>query len=168
MISADLYRRIYDASATLLPLDWDTTNARVMLRVIGLQESGFAARRQSGGGPAMSFWQHEKGASSRAGLWLLLQHQVSRQLRAAADALEYKIGYGESGAVALWSAIMHNDILACVVSRCLLRTHPASLPGERNPDIGWRQYLACWNPGLPRPETWPGHWRLAWAEVGDG
>jgi hypothetical protein len=55
---------ILEPAAKILPT-YDSPKARMMLLVIGLQESRFEHRRQIGG-PAVSFWQVEEGGGTRA------------------------------------------------------------------------------------------------------
>lgn len=127
--------------------DW---RAKQMLLAIGGQESGFAARRQGGGGPARGFWQFEKG-----GVGGVLEHRASqRAARLTCEALLVPPAVD-----AVHAALEQNDLLACAFARLLLFTDPAPLPGE--PDQGWLVYARCWRPGKPRPADWPENWRAA-------
>jgi len=57
---ANIIKDYIEPGLKLLPQKMDTPDARAMLVAIGLQESGFAYRKQVGG-PARSFWQFEMG-----------------------------------------------------------------------------------------------------------
>lgn len=145
---------------SLLPQNMDTPNARAMLVAIGLQESGFRDRKQVGG-PARGFWQFERGGVNRGGIYGILTHPktkdiiegVCRTLYVPADA---DICYG---------LVAYHDVLACCFARLLLWTLPGALPGPNDPDEGWRQYMAAWRPGKPRPNDWPENFKRAWKEV---
>jgi hypothetical protein len=154
-----MVRSIIPAAMSVLPSNFDTPAARAMLIAIGLQESKFEARQQRAFGPARGFWQFEK-----TGLRGILDHRASRpHLDVALHALCYShlIGLVPQ----LHTAIEHNDVLACVCARVLLRTLPAALPGPTQPMTAWAQYLAAWNPGKPHPQTWPAYYFEAWDRV---
>ena len=138
-------------------LDWlsgfgiapDRNATRMMLAVAG-QESGYAARRQAGGGPAHGWWQFERGGAAG-----VLGHPASQRLaRLSCAALLVA-----PTADAVHAAIEQNDMLACIFARLLLLTDPAPMPV--NPDMGWTIYARCWRPGAPRPADWPRNWQAA-------
>lgn len=152
---------ILPAALSLLPARMDSPAARAMLVAIGLQESRFEHRRQIGG-PARGFPQFERGSDSKGGgIVGVLRHAASgAHLLPALDALRYP-----PDADALYDAIEHNDVLACVLARLLLFTLPYALPGAAEPDEGWRQYLEAWRPGRPHRATWDAFYAQAWGVV---
>jgi len=146
----------FPAAFALLPGVMDTPEARALLLAIGLQESGFRARRQRGG-PARGFWQFE----AEGGTAGVLSHAVSK-LHAQHVCAE--LLYAPTVA-ACFPALEHNDVLACGFARLLLWTLPERLAGRGAPDRAWAQYLAAWRPGQPRRETWDAAHARAWALV---
>jgi len=146
-----------------LPKHMDSPQARVMLLAIGLQESKFLHRRQLGNGPARSFWQFENGTrASRGGVWGIYLHPQSRDLLRAA-CVAHSVAFEPR---AIWVAIEHNDVLACICARLLLWTDVFRLPALGNVWGAWELYAErTWNPGKPHPETWPGYYAQALAEV---
>lgn len=144
---------IFPDSARLLPnLDW-SDRARALLAAIGLQESGFRQRKQING-PARSFWQFEL-----TGVSALLRHRSSR---AYLEELARQLCY-EPDPLVIWTAIEHNDLLACCCARLLLATDPRALPERSDADAGWQIYLDCWRPGRPRRWDWDSSWNRAWS-----
>lgn len=134
--------------------------ARLMI-AIALQESGLKHRRQvvAGGaeaGPAVSFWQGEKGG----GMTLTLTHAAtSKRMQAICEA--YNV---QATPAALWEAMRYQDIVAAAAARLLIFTLPKGLP--KTAEEGWAQYLSAWRPGKPHPETWAAHWATACGSVG--
>lgn len=138
----------------------DTRAARIMVLAIALQESGLNHRRQvvAGGaenGPAVSFWQGEKGG----GMILTLKHHATGK-HAQALCAAYNVEATPGG---VWEAMRYNDIVAAVLARLLVYTLPSALPETALE--GWGQYVAAWRPGKPHPESWGGHWATATATV---
>lgn len=134
----------------------DTPEARRFLLAIALQESGAKHRRQValGGqevGPAVSYWQFEKGGGCRG----VLTHPASAKPAAALCAL-YDV---QATPDALWEAMRYQDVLAAAMARLLVYTLPAKLP--ENSMTGWGQYLSAWRPGKPRPDDWQDNWNIA-------
>jgi hypothetical protein len=133
----------------------DTPEARRFLLAIALQESGLRYRRQVVGGveagPAVSYWQFEKGGGCRG----VLEHKT------VADPMAYICGaYDvEASAAGLWEAMRYQDVVAAAAARLLVYTLPAALP--ENPVSGWGQYLAGWRPGKPRQDDWQTNWNTA-------
>lgn len=139
------------AGFALLPEPMQSPAAMGMLYAIGMQESRFLHRRQIRG-TARGFWQFEK-----AGIAAVLHHPATAIIiRRILVRLRYGVSVEESHA-----AIQHNDTLACCYARLLLWPIPEPLPGPDEPEEGWRQYLAAWNPGRPKPETWNGYFKEA-------
>lgn len=142
----------------LKALGLDSLPARHMLLTIALQESGIKHRQQvtadgREAGPAVSFWQFEKGNSStRGGVTGLLMH--------ASSGPRMRLICSEHGVVAspaaLWEAMRTNDILGAAAARLLLYTLPNALP--RASVDGWNQYVAAWRPGKPKPHVWKDNW----------
>jgi hypothetical protein len=149
---------IFPATFALLPTAMNTPEAHAMLLAIGLQESdSFRARRQYGNGPARGFWQFERGG----GVTGVLGHPSTSEAAAAVcTALVYK-----PKVTICYTAIEHNDVLACCFARLLLWTLPERLPMRDQPDRGWAQYLKAWRPGKPHPDEWPQNFATAWAVV---
>ena len=139
----------------LLPERMNSTEAKVMLLAIGLQESRFEHRRQLVGsppkpvGPAKSFWQGEQGGGMVAGL---LRFHDSR-VRDIATALCAIRGVSPN-TQSVWNAIEHDDVLAAGLARLLLWTDPKPLPAIGEVDGAWNLYARVWRPGKPHPQTW--------------
>lgn len=145
----------------LLPGRMDTPGACVMLLAIGLQESRFVHRHQVGG-PARGFWQFEKGTrASRGGVWGVFLHAASGDHLATLCKARSVAGDPD----AIYAALEYDDVLAAGVARLLLWTDPKPLPAVGDADAGWALYLRTWRPGRPHPQTWPGLYRRAAAEV---
>lgn len=139
----------------------DSRIARVLLLSIALQESGLAHRRQVGSdgiedGPAVSFWQFEKGGGCRG----VLRHRAcAPHMRWICESYDV-----EPTEKALWEAMRYQDIVAAAAARLLVFSLPGALP--TTPEQGWTQYLSAWRPGKPHPQTWAGHWATAETTVG--
>lgn len=146
MISTEyLMQRVLPAAFSLLPPKMLSPQAEVMLLAIGWQESRFTHRRQVGG-PAVGWWQFEKGGGVKG----VLEHHASQEHAAAVcQALAY---WPEPAAI--YPALADNDVLACAFARLLLWTHPGPLPALDDVTGAWNYYLALWRPGKPHSETW--------------
>lgn len=152
-----VHEHVLPAVFALLPTPLDTPEAQAMLLAIGIQESGFIHRRQVGG-PAHGWWQFEKGG----GVAGVLSHGRTRPLlEPVLRVLRY-----DATETACYDALTHNDVLAGVFARLLLRTVPQPLPLRTEPDKGWQQYLSGWRPGKPYPEPWGRNFMTAWEMVG--
>ncbi|MBN9410825.1 MAG: hypothetical protein J0H69_16890 [Burkholderiales bacterium] len=123
-----------------------TPQSDLMLLAIGLQESRFEHRRQIGG-PAVGFWQFEKGGGVRG----VLTHHTS-VARAAKLCAAQGVGANEA---AVYGALPLDDILAAGFARLLLLTDPRPLPALDDVDGAWAYYLRNWRPGKPHARTWP-------------
>lgn len=146
---------VIPAALKMLPERMDSPEARAMLVAIGLQESKFEARVQGNGGPAHGFWQFEHGG----GVVGVLNHAASKSLISSALlTLEYDFASQTS-----YTAIVHNDILACVFARLLLWTDPKALPKVGQREYSWNYYLNLWRPGLPHRSSWDAYYDEAWA-----
>ena len=146
-MNAPLKTRITPAAAnaailspafTYFPARFDTSEARVMLLAIGLQESRFAHRVQVGG-PAHGFWQFERGG----GVHGVLNHPATSKL--AGEICEAR--NVEPSAPSVYSAIVTDDLLACAFARLLLWSDPAPLPAVGDFDRAFALYLRTWRPG---------------------
>jgi hypothetical protein len=152
---------------SLLDPKLDAPAARAMLIAIALQETGLRARRQmlDAGKP---WWESRPGAAN--GLWMFERdgggRGVMRHPAASAivlpvvDALLYP-----RDPYAVHEALIHNDVLACVLARALLYSTPDAMPRPNEVDKGWEIYLKAWRPGKARPEPWPENYRIAWEAV---
>lgn len=124
----------------------DSPKARVEVLSIGLQESRFEYRRQMGNGPAMGFWQFERGGGVRG----VLSHPASKE-----KALKLCVARGvEPNEMAVWLALQDDDVLACGFCRLLLLTDPRALPEVSDTKGAWDCYIRNWRPGKPHVETW--------------
>lgn len=152
------------AAFAQLPVAMTSRAAAAQLVAIGLQESGFRARRQLHG-PARGFWQFE-----RRGVSAVLAHEQTRfPIAAALRALGYD---ANTPAADILVAIEHNDVLAACFARCLLWASSAPLPSAGFQVEAWGAYLDAWRPGRPHLASWADAyataWRLvppAWADV---
>lgn len=148
----------------LLPAEMDTSEARIMLLAIGLQESRFEHRRQLVGnpprpsGPAKSFWQAEQGGGMVHGVRL---HVATR----AAAARLYQARAVPARDAAIWDAIEHDDVLAASLARLLLWSDPGRLPAEGDEQGAWNLYLRTWRPGKPHQQSWSALYAQAVAAV---
>lgn len=150
---------VFPAAFALLPGVMDTPSARAALLTIGLQESRFEHRAQVGG-PAHGFWQFEKG-----GVTGVLEHPVSR---AYALQVCHELLYLATPA-AVYTAIEHNDVLACCFARLLLWTLPGVLAARGGGvDLAWQQYVESWRPGKPHRDSWGAYFEQAWGMVQHG
>lgn len=152
---------------SLLDPRLDTPEARALLICIALQESGLRARRQmlEAGKP---WWESRPGAAN--GLFMFERdggvRGVMRHPAASAivlpviDALLYP-----RDPYAVHEALIHNDVLACVLARALLYSTPDAMPRPNEADKGWSIYLKAWRPGKAHPEAWPENYRIAWEAV---
>lgn len=154
-----LYRHMLPAAYGVLPPAMRSPKASAMLLAIALQESGCVHRRQVRG-PARGFFQFEAG-----GVYGVKTHRASKpHLEAALSQLIYKSDLPTNQ---LLSLLEHNDVVACVCARLLLRTDAEPLPDPDHGNEGYKIYLRTWRPGKPHVETWPRHFAAAWAVVTD-
>lgn len=155
-----------EPALALLPAAMDTSEARVMVVAICLQESRLTHRRQLVGnpprpiGPAKGLAQFER-AGGCAGV---LQHPASRYWMhrvCAARGVTFT-------ATAIWHAIEHDDVLAAAAARLLLFTDPRRLPDLGDEAGAWNLYMRTWRPGRPHRATWPALYAQALAAVTGG
>lgn len=151
MTLADVISKAVAPALSLLPHQMDTPEARVMLLSIGLQESRFTVRQQVVG-PARGYWQFEQGtAASKGGVWGLYLHSASSYwLSGLCD--EQGVSFDP---VSIYNALDQDDILAAGCARLMLFTDPRRLPAVDDVQGSWQTYVRVWNPGKPKPDTWP-------------
>lgn len=151
---------VIEPGLALLPERMITPEARCMLLAIGLQESGFAATVQMGGGPAMGFWQFERGG----GVAGVLSHPASAKL--AADVCKARSVKPVKDD--LYHALAVDQVLASAIARLLLYTDASALPlpTAASADASWAYYLRNWRPGKPHAAAWPAHWQVALNTLG--
>lgn len=143
---------------------FDTRIAMQMLLAIGYQESGFVHRKQVKG-PAVGFWQFEKGG----GIFGVITHRASKGL-ALLLFDEFKLGNSKKLARSivmdkLYTAFQKEefDVLAACYARLLLWTHPKALPTDK--EEAWDYYLAVWRPGKPHRNRWDENWKKAIEQI---
>jgi hypothetical protein len=132
------------------PLKWlgepyDSLEAVVMLIAIGMQESHFSHRTQSGG-PARGLWQFEVAGGCA-------EFEMRPELapfRKAAQALNFPISRART-AIAIGQGA---DTLACIMARSVLWLEKKPLPEIGDEEEAWRQYLRRWRPGKPSRSRW--------------
>ena len=146
----------------LLPPAMDSTEARVLMYAIGLQESRFTHRAQvidgGGKGPARGYWQFERGG----GVTGVLRHPASRfWANSVCNARNIP-----AQPLNVWLALETDDVLAAAFARLLLFTDPSRLPAVGEQADSWGYYLRNWRPGKPHPRTWPECYGAALKAVG--
>jgi hypothetical protein len=144
--------QLIDTSMQLLPAEMDSSQARVMLLAIGLQESRFEHTHQIGG-PAHGYWQFESGGGVKG----VMTHPASEK---HARSVCFDLGVPWARAQ-VFDAIEHDQVLACAFARLLLWTDPRALPDLGDPDGAWDCYIRNWRPGKPHPDTWPKFYQQA-------
>jgi hypothetical protein len=143
---------IYPAYREVLPGKFASLGATVMLLAIGLQESRFEHRKQIGG-PAMGFWQFERGGGVKG----VLTHESSARHAKAICALR-----GVPATLdGVYRTLADDDILAAGFARLLLWTDARPLPAIGDADGAWAYYLRNWRPGKPHPQTWDSLYKQA-------
>lgn len=151
MTTLEYIRTVMNVAMAMLPPAMDSSEARAMLFAIGMQESGFAHRKQVSG-PARGFWQFEEGGGVRG----VLGHSASKPV------IEPLLPVLVVTPWECYDALSQNDVLACLFARLLLWTHPIALPRRDNPSAAWDYYANTWRPGKPHRETWEGNFQRAW------
>lgn len=141
---------------------YTSIDAARMLLAIGYQESGFIHRRQVKG-PAVGFWQFEKGG----GILGVMRHHTTRTQ--AKDLLtQFELGtlhrFNRPAMMnKVYEALQKEeyDVLAGCFARLLLWTHPKALPGADQKEEAWQYYLDTWRPGKPHRNRWDQNWERA-------
>lgn len=145
-----------EPALALLPGKMDGPAARVQILAIGLQESRFLHRRQING-PAMGFWQFERGGGVRG----VLTHPASREHAYRICSIRSV----EPVAAAVHPALEVDDVLAAAFARLLMWTDAWRLPAVGDVQGGWGMYIRTWRPGKPHRQTWSGLYAQALAAV---
>jgi hypothetical protein len=157
-VTPDLFLDVaVDPALTLLPARMTSVEARALVLAIAFQESALEHRRQQPVGPARGYCQFEE-----PGVAGVLTHRASR---VAAHSLCSALDI-EPSVAAVHRAIEFNDVLMAGFARLLLWTVPDPLPSRFEFDRAWRQYVAAWRPGKPKPTRWPSSFALAWNVMG--
>lgn len=142
------------AYLTILGADFmDTKPARHELLAIALQESELKYRRQQFNGPAMGFWQFERGGAVTG----VMNHPATKGY-AEALCRHSQVAFTRAD---IWKALEHDDVLAAGFARLNLWWSPLALPEEHNEAAGWDLYFTTWRPGRPRKETWESNFEQA-------
>lgn len=149
-----MHRHILPAAFHFLPGKMQSQNAHAEILAAGLQESEFNARVQGGGGPAHGLFQFEKNGGVAE---VLDAPDTAAMLAPILKIMCYKPNRDE-----IYQAIVHNDVLAVILARCILWHVPGMLAGPTQPDKGYQQYLRAWRPGKPGPDRWPANFAEAW------
>ncbi|AXC36532.1 hypothetical protein HOT57_gp88 [Pseudomonas phage phCDa] len=172
----DVVNKVFKQAFRLFPAHYDSLAVRLLMLTIGLQESRFTSRRQLISkvvdgkrvlvpeGPAIGFWQFEKGnAVSKGGVWGVLNHY-----RVGPLAQEICRGQGlKADAETVWLAMETNDVLAAAFARLLLLSDAKALPKIGDVDGAWECYaIRTWRPGKPHRETWDAFYAQARKELG--
>lgn len=132
---------------------FDSKAARHNLLAIGLQESRFQYRRQIGFGPAMGFWQFERGGGVAG-----VMHHPATKGYAELLCKQSQVAFTRAD---IWKAIEHDDVLAAGIARLLLWSDPFPLPERDEKDYAWEYYFRNWRPGKPHPQTWDDFYQQA-------
>lgn len=132
-------------------------DARVLLLAIAGQESAWTYRHQQGG-PAVGFWQFEKGGG------------VAGVMSAAASADKaYKAARAAGIPLVNILSVYHHletqagDNLAVTFARLLLWTDARPLPAYGDENVSWDCYIRNWRPGKPSRSRWAEVYREALA-----
>lgn len=129
-----------------------------MLLAIAGQESNWSARRQANNGPAVSYWQFERGGGI---VGLMRDDETSRSVASLCGMAGVPF---QSTAIWRFMATPEGDNFSAAMARLLLWTDPMPLP--KMEDDGWRYYLRLWRPGKPDQSRFRGAYQQAAAEVG--
>lgn len=153
MLLSDPLNEVIRPGLALLPEKMGGRDAEILLLAIGLQESGFMARKQHNDGPARGFWQFEKGGGVRG----VLRHHSSRAL--AEGVCKARGVVPEVWGT--WYTLAQDDVLAAAFARLLLWTAAGRLPREGEVGYGWEYYLDTWRPGKPHENRWAANYATA-------
>jgi hypothetical protein len=141
-----ILREVVVPALVLLPTKMDTPEARVMLLFIGGQETGFAARRQHGNGPARGLFQFEVSG---------VKEVLTRtQTASIARAVLVRRGHQKDTTPAqVLDLLEHDDILAAAFARLYLWVGSAApLPKLGDQKGAELYYVRVWRPGKHRPD----------------
>ena len=155
MLLAAFNKTVLSAAMALLPHNFDTPQARVMLVAIGLQESELCYHIQCNG-PAHGLWQFEQ-----VGIQGVFDDPRTHDL---ALAVCQSMGIDPT-ASAVYAELPQNDILAAAFARLCLWSDPQALPALGDVNGSWDCYIRNWRPGKPRLEAWPVNYSKALAAI---
>jgi len=137
----------YLVGPTLEGTRYDSPEARVMLIVIALHESGGYKLLQEVGRnrtPTVEYahglWQFE-----RAGVRALSEHEAA--LRCLHELDRKAWAAVQQDPEETWNSIVFDSRTACSLARALLWTVPKPLPALSDGDEAWEQYVWAWRPG---------------------
>lgn len=134
-------QRAVDPGLALLPSYMTCDCSRVILMSIAGQETNWAARIQSGGGPAHGYWQFQiEGVN-----------EVIEKQGPLANAVLKTLDIPITEA---YAAVQYNDLVACVFARLLLWNDPAALPAWGDLAGSFGYYNRNWRPGKPDQTRW--------------
>lgn len=148
-----IIRSAINPGLALLPPKMDSTEARVMLLAIGLQESRFLYRAQKIAGrpyekgPARGWWQFERGG----GVVGVMTHPATN------EHAHYVCGVRgvPFDSVLVHAKLEEDDVLAAAFARLLLWADRRALPSlDASHEEAWDCYIRCWKPGKPHRHTW--------------
>lgn len=141
---ADALGKIIVPALATLPGQMDSPEARLMLLAIALQESGLAARQQTGG-PAKGLLQFERNGV------LAVMHNTHTAGIVFNWCRDNGIQYGANG---IYNRLADDDELACVFARLLLWADPRALPEVGDTMGAFDYYARNWRPGKPSYTRW--------------
>ncbi|MDQ0084597.1 hypothetical protein J2W35_004966 [Variovorax boronicumulans] len=140
---AEVIKTAINPALAILPQAMDTPKARVIVLTTGAHESKYKDRVQvlngGGRGPAMGFWQCERGGGVKG----VYTHPASTghlHNLCAARNVPFDIP-------TIWATLETDDVLAAGVARLLYYTDPAPLPATDDTEGAWKLYLRTWRPG---------------------
>jgi len=149
----DVPHKAIDDALDLLSPRMDSPEARVLLRAIGFQESGFKSRRQYGNGPARGYWQFEAGGGV---IGVLSHHSTATRARIVCSLRGVMPIVPD-----VHAALEFDDVLAAAFARLLLWTDRAPLPALGDQAGAWEYYLRTWRPGKPHADRWADNYARA-------
>lgn len=151
--------QVIPAALKLMPKKFRGPRAELMLIAIGMQESNLSARVQVANsgrtvGPARGLWQFEL-----IGVTGVLRWNKGELIPVVRDSMTGLLARkvdreGMLTPERLYDTLAYVDLIACIVARCLLYTHPDMLPKPGDEERAWDQYIATWRPGKPSRERW--------------
>ena len=155
MLLSVFNKTVLSAAMAFLPHNMDSTQARVMLVAIGLQESELCYHIQCHG-PAKGLWQFEQ-----VGVQGVFDDSRTHDL-AVAVCLAMGV---DANAAAVYARLPQDDVLAAVFARLTLWIDMQPLPALGDVNGAWQCYLRNWRPGKPRVSDWPLNYSKALAAV---
>lgn len=142
------------AMREVLPGQYDSSEARLAVLVIGIHETKFQTRQQYGDGPAHGLWQFEP-----IGVLGVLTHPATRLAAQAVCVL----CDAPATVTGVYERLLTDDVLACAIARLYLWTDPKALPAIGD-EAGMKDlYLRVWRPGKGREDDWPESYAAAMA-----